>query len=326
MGFIGDFFSSLKTPNQPPMPDFSGAAAQQGALNSASNNPNIYGPYGTQTSTQNATVPGQWDVHQTLSPTGQQLFDNQNNIALQLGDISGDALGRVGKMMDSGFSMRGAPGRTTGFQPGQLQWDVGAPSGQTRDRVEDAYYDRSTSRLDPQFQERDASLRSDLVARGLSEGTEAWDNAYGSFERGRNDAYSGARNDAIIQGGNEMARDFGIDLARGTFHNAAQGQDFGQNMSLANLTNSQRQAWMQEQAYLRQLPLQELNALRTGSQPTMPQFQNFQGGSYNMSDAAKAAGSWQSNMYNQDVGMHNNAWGGIFDIASSFMPGRNKGG
>ena len=47
-----------------------------------------------------------------------------------------------------------------------------------------------------------------------------------------------------------------------------QGQTFGQQQQLRNRALS-------EQAYLRNLPLNELNALRTGTQVSMPQFPGY---------------------------------------------------
>lgn len=56
-------------------------------------------------------------------------------------------------------------------------------------------------------------------------------------------------------------------------NNAANQQDVGNAFANANLTNASRAQGLSEQASLRQMPLNELNALLTGSQVQQPQFQ-----------------------------------------------------
>lgn len=85
-------------------------------------------------------------------------------------------------------------------------------SDAARQRVEDALYRRQTSRLDPQYQQEAQALRSTLMNRGVVEGSEAWNNAMDQFERGRNDAYASARQDAILMGGDEHSRTFNMGM------------------------------------------------------------------------------------------------------------------
>ena len=54
-------------------------------------------------------------------------------------------------------------------------------------------------------------------------------------------------------------------------------QDFGEQQALFGMGTQGRQDDITQQAYLRQLPLNELNALRMGNQIQNPQFQGFQG-------------------------------------------------
>lgn len=101
-------------------------------------------------------------------------------------------------------------------------------------------------------------------------------------------------------------------LAGGAFANDARSQQFQQQMASAGLSNANvaqmlqqglaaagfnntaRGQGIQEQAFLRSLPLNEINALRTGSQMTMPQFggyptTNAQGGANNVTSAYNGA-------------------------------------
>lgn len=68
---------------------------------------------------------------------------------------------------------------------------------------------------------------------------------------------------------------YGRDMASRQFDNATQAQQFQQELAGAQFGNQARQQSLQEQAWLRQLPLNEVNALRTGSQVTGPQFQQY---------------------------------------------------
>src|SRR5690349_24298470 len=92
------------------------------------------------------------------------------------------------------------------------------------------------ARMEPQFQRDENTLRARLANQGIMPGSEAYNNELDTFNRGRNDA----RSQASLQG-------IGLDTQA-------------------------RQQGFQEQSYLRGLPMNELNALRTGSQVTGPQF------------------------------------------------------
>lgn len=169
-----------------------------------------------------------------------------------------------------------------------------------RTAVEDAIY----SRVNPQLQRDRAALDSRLANQGIMPGSEAYTTAIDESNRAATDA----RYQAVLAGGQEQSRLAGLDLAAGNFANSAQAQEFGQGATNAALNNSvndtafnqglmtvnqnnaanqqdfsqqiagnqqnnqQRQQQLQEQAYLRSLPLNELNALRTGSQVQNPTF------------------------------------------------------
>jgi hypothetical protein len=100
--------------------------------------------------------------------------------------------------------------------------------------VQDQAYQSFTSRLDPQWQHREGQMDAKLANQGIAPGTEAYANAMREFGNSRNDAYQQANIGAI---------------------NTAP-----QTMQLATA--------------LRNMPLNELNALRTGSQVTNPTFNN----------------------------------------------------
>lgn len=132
--------------------------------------------------------------------------------------------------------------------------------GGERQKVEDAVYSRATSDLDPQYQQREDAMRTRLLNSGNTEGSEAWKNETGNFERERAGAYDQARNSAILAGGNEQSRLLADALsARNTMSNerfnqgqfansaadsknayglAARGQATGEATTAGNFANS----------------------------------------------------------------------------------------
>ena len=148
---------------------------------------------------------------------------------------------------------------TQGFGPsGSIQQSVdfsGAPSlpGVTdfsgdRAKVENALYQRATSRLDPRFNQQQSDMEAALVNQGIAKGSDAYNRELDNFNRSKNDAYSSAINDAITAGGAEQSRIFGMgmdarqqavneQLNQGTFRNQAQQQQYGQDLGRAQFGN-----------------------------------------------------------------------------------------
>ena len=89
---------------------------------------------------------------------------------------------------------------------------------------------------------------------------------------------------------------------------------------MANFQNAQRQAALQEQLALRQLPLNEVAAIMGGAQVQLPQFQAYQGaevGAAPILGATQAAGNAaqqnyanQVAAYNAKLGMYGSILGG----------------
>lgn len=145
-----------------------------------------------------------------------------------VGDIGGGgdfSLGNLpsvrrntGTMTDNTGVMRGQQSLATQGQDlvrskmGTLNDPMPTVSDATRQRTEDALYQRMQSRMDPEYQQAEQAMRSDLMNRGLVEGSEAWNTQIDAFNRRRNDAYGGARLDAIQHGGTEQSRLYGDQL------------------------------------------------------------------------------------------------------------------
>ena len=236
----------------PETPDYEAAAERTAASDkemldaqTKANRPNRNNPWGSETWDQDSQ--GNWTQNTTLNKDSQGALDSQ--LALQRGksDLAGGMMGRLndefGEQMDwSQF----------GDQQG-LEFD---PS-QLRQRAEDASYDRATSRLDPRFEQGQQSLEVKLANQGLKAGDEAYDNAMGNFNRGKEDAYSNAQNTAVMQGKGESA------------------QDFQQQVGQADYANKLRDSAMNEGLTQRSTSLNEMNAVLNGQQVNAPQFNQF---------------------------------------------------
>lgn len=151
--------------------------------------------------------------------------------------------------------------------------------------VADASYQAQTARLDPQWDQRKGQFDQQMANQGITAGGEAYDNASRDFGQQRNDAYTQAR--------------------------------------LASLS-TMPQTYQLAQA-LRSQPLNELNALRTGSQvqnPTfnsVPQQQATPGANY--LGAAQMGYGAQNDAYNSQVGANNAMMGGLFSLGGSILGG-----
>lgn len=149
-------------------------------------------------------------------------------------------------------------------------------------------------RQQPTFQRNRAQKESDLLMRGFNPGTEGWNAAQDDLNRQENDA----RLAAIMAGGTEQSRLFGL------------GQ-------------SARERALQEESFLRNEPLNTLNAVRTGAQVTNPTFgatpnqATTQGA--DMLGAANQQYGAQLSAYNADQASKNNMVNGLFSLGSSWL-------
>lgn len=185
----------------------------------------------------------------------------------------------------------------SGVTPIQGANDWGANAQQ----AQDAAYAKQTAILDPQYAQQEDQLRSSLAASGVAPGSEAYSQALDQFARQKQTDYGSARDSAVLQGNAEQATLAGESLTTNNqlysqalqsagFNNSAQAQDFGEGITASQNNNAvdqtnfqnqdtaatfadqQRQQEMTEEEYLRELPLNEYNALASGAQVTQPNF------------------------------------------------------
>lgn len=270
-------------------------------------------------------------------------ISGQSALAGQSQDLLSSQIDRLKNLYGSEMSFAGAPGMPTA--------DLA-----TRQHVEDALYQRATSRLDPQFANAANTERSTLMNRGIVENSDPWRNEMDTFNRGKNDAYSTALWDSIGKGGDEMQRQFNMQLAarqqgvgeikdiRNQATNEAGaagvlnsgvtgdmakliGQQTAQNSQIANATQAafgmqgqERATALGEQERQRAQALNELASLRTGAQVEMPQFSSTPSGA-NVVPAPYAQSAYnsyqgQQQQYQADVASNNSTMGSMAQMAA----------
>jgi hypothetical protein len=267
----GDLFHH---PNAPATPDPNQVSQQQiqanqdnQAYNNAANHGNTYTPLGSSTykghvdPTTGAMV---YDQTVSLDPTQQKLLDLQNAQSLHLGQTGNNLLGQI----DANSKL---PALKSSYSWNDLNT--------ARQQVQDALYKRQSAYLDPQYQQRQSALETQLANQGIVKGSEAWNSSMQNFGMDRSRDYGQARDSAIIGSSGEMDAN-----AR------AAGDQLSQQMALRNM------------------PLNQFNALRASSQVNIPQFGSAPNAQSANTDTAGNAwnaysgnlGAWNANVQSQD--------------------------
>ena len=269
----------MSKPKAPKPPDMAAAATAQGAANKDAalasgqmSNPNVTNPFGTQTVTYTTDpttgnpVP---NVNQTFAPGQQKIFENEQQLQQALGFLGIKAADLAGGTISKPLDFEGRFGTQAQGRQGVI--------------------DAMMSRYDTDAGQRKDQINSELIARGIPQGSKAYEVEMDRLSRGRNDA----------------------------LQQATIGAD-------AKAMEERRQA-ITEALAERQVPLNEISAFRTGSQIQPLQFSGVQGqnvGAAPMFNAAQAQGQYGMDMYGQQMGGYNNLMSGLFSLgAAGVMPG-----
>jgi len=331
--------------------------------------PNIFGRSGGTTDAGGYDVP-RFERTVTLSPTEQRKFEQQQQLGIDLNELALGQTRRVGDVLGQPINAEGLPERVTslgalpelqGFNlartsdVGDIQRQLGPTDfSADRQRVEDALY----ARLNPQLEQERTSLETNLVNQGFQRGTEAFNEAMNQYGRQANDARMGV----IRAGGDEQSRLFQLALAQGQFANTAQQQAYDQMIGAAGFNNAaqqaeieqanqnrlglyglgaqaadfqnqQRQAALQERLALRNQPLNEVSALMSGGQVSMPNFPQYQAGQVAgtpVGDYVYRSADLQNQQYqaalNRQAQERAALYGGIGSIAGMGLYGLGSGG
>lgn len=340
-------------------------AIANGYLNATNQNT----PYGTvkynQTGTQmvgNNAVPT-FESTTSLNPQYQAIQDSTAKIGQQSLDTGGQLLNNVQSTISSPFSLNGLPATQTSANGGPIQGGIntsGLPQMQTSlntsglpnlnkdysadgQRVSDALM----SRFNTDWTKQSAANDVKMANQGIAAGSEAYGANQDSLNRARNDAQS----QAILAGGQEQSRLFGLDLAsrqqgvnegttnanlnnsaqsqlfgqaadQASFGNQAQAQRYSQDYQNANLNNQGRQQGITEQQTVRNQPLNELATL-LGFTPGIqtPNAPSFSGNVAGTDVAGITQNGFANQMagYQQKMTQQNAAMNGLFGLGQAAM-------
>lgn len=228
--------------------------------------------------------------------------------------------------------------------------------------AQNASYNQQTGYLDPQWRQDQHDLENKLTQQGVMQNSDAWNRAVDDQGRQKTFAYQQALASSVGLGNAAQAQlygqglssnqnAYGQALSNGNFTNAAQAQQFGQDMSNAQLNNASiqsrfnngvqgaqlnnqaqgqdfaqsdtaRNQGLNELMTQQQNPLNVLNALRTGSQVTAPQFgatpQTNVAGTDTMSPVNNAFNA-QMGAYNGQIAQNNATTGALGSIGGALL-------
>ena len=323
------------SPDPPPAPDYVGAAEKQGEANlqatrsgSRLNNPNVFSPYGSQTITYGSGLDktgydravAQYNEAKSLRdsaissgdtwascspeptkpnmsnyiqgdpdiPTIRQEFSPSQQKLFDQTNAIKTALGGLG--IQGAESLKGIVGEPVDFSGAPA---MPGPAEDTRNKV----IDSMMSRVDQDTAIAKDNLNSELIAAGIRPGSTAYDNKMHMIDRSYNDA----RNQAFLASGQEATRDFGMDSER------------------------RRQA-ITEMLSQRQIPLNEITALMSGSQVSnpfaMPGYGNV--GSPNPAPyfaAQNMLSGYNTDLYNAETAAAANQQAGAMGLGSAAIIG-----
>lgn len=224
-----------------------------------------------------------WQQTMQLAPELQAQLEQQWALQAGLFDPQNAALGRVQDMMSGGFDM-------SGIGEGGQVYDPNLATNNATELL--------MQRINPQLDRQREALRAQMANQGIAQGSSAYNSAMDQWGQNSNDAY----NQASLQG-------IGLGMQQ-------QGMQFDQS-------NQNRQRSMAEQAYLRSLPMQELQMLMGGGQVQQPNFPGYaQQGQTAGADylgAAQQQYQGQLGAYNADQAANSNMMGGLFGIGGALL-------
>lgn len=296
----------------PAAPDYNSLIDQQtqsnidtANANAALNRPDEVNPYGSRQYTLREGAdpknpqPGDWISTTTLTPEQQRLLDTTTGVSQSKADLAQSAYGRVEDSLGQALDTSGLPARAGGNVPlSPADYDV------MRKQYEDAYYNKATQYADERFTRQGSALDASLLNSGFAAGSEGFDNAKTEFGRQQNDFYGNAANEAILAGGTEASRALADTLA---------GMGF---------QNDNRAQALQEEIALRQLPLNEVNALVSGTNAQVPNFGAITPVNVGQTDvlgAANSAYNGQLDAYGIQAGQQNAQAGAAAGLGTAAM-------
>lgn len=275
----------------PPAPDYVGAAREQGAANAEAARASA------KLSNPNFSNPyGSRTVSYGINGDPDQVYvnDSLTPIGQSLFDQDNRIKTGLGNIAEGGI------GRVGGMLGTKFDMSQVPGQAQAGDAGWQRAFDAIIQRNQPMMDRDRAMLDTKLANQGIMQGSEAYTNAMRDQAMKENDFRLGAQQAAT-----------------------------GQEQSQFGMDTQARQDAIAQQAYLRQLPLNEINALRSGAQVNVPQFQGYQGQTMAAAPifaGAQAQGQYDMNAYNAQTASSNALTGGLFSLGAGAMMSPMKGG
>lgn len=165
---------------------------------------------------------------------------------------------------------------------------------------------------------QDASFRNAANNQAFGQQNQTWQN---NFNLG-NTAFNQAYQTAAFKN-NALAQQQGIEQNIAQFNNTNMQNEFSQQQAISNYQNQMRQAQIAE-AQQRQLqPLNNINALISGQQVSMPQMPTFNANQaaqpVNYLGAAQAQGNYNLQQQQMNNASSNSAMSGMFGLGGSLL-------
>ena len=229
----------------------------------------------------------------TLNPDQQNLLNLETQAKTNLGNT---AVSETAQLKDA-LSKQVDPSKWTPWQTELKQQDLRQDQGTTdRAGIEKAMMDSYNRNVAPAEQAQETSL----AARGLSPGSQG----YAQMQATRDDSRAEQARQAYLASGSESR-------AAQAAYNDVGTQRFNMNQQANSYLNNLRGAQMQEAYQARTQPINEITALMSGAQATVPQFQAFQGSPV----AASNIGQYISDNYKNQSQAASAMNAGIFNLA-----------
>lgn len=302
-----------------------------------------------------------WTQNTTLTPEAQAALNAQLSLQQGRSELAGSFMDRVGQEYARPFDYSNLPATYNPAAPRNLQTSVGTESIQRGLNFGDnpalPQYDASyrdtvanqlMERMQPQFERQQSALETQLANQGFERGSEAYKRALDDLQ----ERQSRERFNALDMAGSEAQRLFGMQMGArqqatqedqlgGNFANQAAQQGFQQNMAAmqfgnnalqtqqnmdaayANQMNTLRQQAIAEQAQRRGMSLNEMNALLSGQQVSMPNMPSFNQAGISQTPQLMAAAQNQysaaMDAFNAQQQQQANMMSGIGQLASTAM-------
>lgn len=319
------------SPSPPPAPDPVQTAQAQTQSNvqsavaqSMMNRVNQYGPDGSITYTptgsynDGGTEIPLFSQTTSLSPAEQQLYNLTKQAQTEYGQAAVNQIGKAAGQLSSPMTApnAGASPWATQQADNALGMAINSirPLQTNFDNVRNQSLAAGWSRLNPELKMQQESLNSRLLGQGVTQGSEAWNNAQRQFANQENDAFEQNILNAESLTGQAVQQQGALSM-----------QPIQEAAGLADVSGNvvnQAGATLQQAGYLRDLPLNEASVLLNGGQVQMPQFQQVPSTNVAPTDVIGATmGSYNGQMqgYNQRVAQQSANQGGMYALGGTAL-------